>query len=191
MTNCNSAPTPFLSRVKLEDGGETPMVDITLYRQLVGILLYLTHSRPDLSYAVGTVSRFMQEPHELHWKFAKCILRYIQGTITFGIHYAADSTLDLIGFTDSDCAGDSIDRNSTSGYSLSLGFGPICWSSKKQAAIALSSAKAEYRGVVNITIQDMWLQHFLTELGIQFHWSIVIWCDNQSTLKFWRDQVQR
>jgi hypothetical protein len=74
MTDYKSASTPFLSGVKLEDGGETPLVDNTLYKQLVGIFLYLTHSRPDLSYAVGTVSRFMQEPHELHWKAAKCIL---------------------------------------------------------------------------------------------------------------------
>jgi hypothetical protein len=191
MTDCKSSLTPFLSGVKLEDGRETPLVDNTLYRQLVGSLLYLTHSRPDLSYAVGAVSRFMQELHELHWKDAKCILRYVQGTITFGIHYATDSTLDLIGFTDSDWAGDNTDRKSTSGYSLSLGFGPICWSSKKQVAISLSSTEAEYRGVVNITIQAMWLQHFLTELGIQFHQSIVIWCDNQSTLKFCRDPVQR
>ena len=102
MTNCKSSPTPFLSRVKLEDGGETPLVDITLYRQLVRIFLYLTHSRPDLSYEVGVVSRFMKEPHELHWKAAKHILRYVQGTITFGINYVVVYTLDLIGFTDSD-----------------------------------------------------------------------------------------
>jgi hypothetical protein len=144
--------------------------------------LYLTHSRLDLSYAVGTISRFMQELHELHWKVAKCILRYVLGTITFWIHYAVDSTLDLIGFTDSDWAGDSIDRKSTYGYSLSLGSGPIYCSRKKKVAIALSSSEAEYIGVVNTNIQAMWLQHFLTELGIQFHWSIVIWCDNQSTL---------
>jgi hypothetical protein len=74
MTDCKSAPTPFLSGVKLEDGGETPLVESTLYKQLVGSLLYFTHSRLDLSYAVGTVSRFTQEPHELHWKEAKCIL---------------------------------------------------------------------------------------------------------------------
>eukprot|EP00253_Pinus_taeda_P010620 PITA_10620 len=92
---------------------------------------------------------------------------------------------------DSDWAGDNIDRKSTSGYSLSLGSSPICWSSKKQAAIALSSVEAEYRGVVNITIQALWLQHFLTELGIQFCQPIVIWCANQSTLKFCRDPVQR
>jgi hypothetical protein len=74
MTDCKSSLTPFLSGVRLEDGRDTPLVENTLYKQLVGSLLYLTHSRPDLSYAVGAVSRFMQEPHELHWKVAKCIL---------------------------------------------------------------------------------------------------------------------
>jgi hypothetical protein len=169
MTDCKSALTPFLSGVKLEDGKDTPLVDNTLYIQLVGSLLYLTHSRPHLSYAVGTVSRFIQKPHELHRKDAKHILRYVHGTngtITFGINYAIDSTLDLIGFIDYDWVGDSTDRKSTSGYSLSLGSRPICWSSKKQAAISLSSVEVEYRGVVNITIQAMWLQHFLTELVI-------------------------
>ena len=131
MADCKPAPTPFLSGVRLEDGGDTPLVDSTLYRQLVGSLLYLTHSRPDLSYAVGAVSRYMQEPHELHWNAAKCILRYVQGTITFRIHYAAGTTLNLLCFIDSDWAADNIDRKSTSGYSLSIGSSPICWSSKK------------------------------------------------------------
>eukprot|EP00253_Pinus_taeda_P019211 PITA_19211 len=191
MSDCKPTATPFLSGIKLENGKDTPLVDCTLYRQLVGSLLYLTHSRPDLSYAVGAVSRYMQEPHELHWNAAKRILRYVQGTITYGIHYAATCSLNLIGFTDSDWAGDTIDRKSTSGYVLSLGSGPICWSSKKQTAIALSSAEAEYRGVVNATIQEIWLQHFLSELGISVHYPTVIWCDNQSTLKFCRDPVQR
>eukprot|EP00253_Pinus_taeda_P028107 PITA_28107 len=151
MTDCKPAPTPFLSGVRLEDGG----------------------------------------PHELHCNAAKRILRYVQGTITFGIHYAKGTALNLLGFTDSDWAGDNIDRKSTFEYSLSLGSRPICWSSKKQVAISLSLAEAEYRGVVNITIEALWLQHFLTELGVQFHQPIVIWCDNQSTLKFCRDPVQR
>ena len=102
MTDCKPAPTPFLSGVRLEDGGDTPLVDSTLYRQLVGSLLYLTHSRPDLSYAVGAVSRYMKEPHELHWNAAKRILRYVQGTITFGIHYVAGTALNLVGFTNFD-----------------------------------------------------------------------------------------
>eukprot|EP00253_Pinus_taeda_P032543 PITA_32543 len=83
---------------------------------------------------------------------AKRILRYVQDTITFGSHYAAGTALNILGFTDSNWAGNSIDPKSTSGYSLSLGSSPICWSSKKQATIALSSVEAEYRGVFNITI---------------------------------------
>eukprot|EP00253_Pinus_taeda_P030993 PITA_30993 len=105
-----------------------------------------------LEYGVGAVSRYMQEPHELHWNAAKCILQYVQGTVTFEIPYVAGTALNLLGFTDSDWVGDNTDRKSTSRYSFSLGSSPICWSSKKQAVIALSSAEAEYRGVVNITI---------------------------------------
>jgi hypothetical protein len=191
MTDCKSSPTPFLSGLKLEDGGETPMVDSTLYIKLVGNLLYLTHSRPDLSYAVGAVSKFMQEMHELHWKATKCILRYVQGTITFGIHYATDSTLDLMGLLIPTGLAIALIASPHLVTHSVLVMGPIYWSRKKQAAISLSSTEAEYRGVVNITIQAMWLQHFLTELGIQFHRSIVIWCDNQSTLKFCRDLFQR
>jgi hypothetical protein len=93
--------------------------------------------------------------------------------------------------TDYDWDDNKIDHKSTYGYSLSLCSGPICWSSKKKYFIALSSTEVEYRGVVNITIQDMWLQHFLTKLGIQFHLSIIIWCDNQSTLKLYRYLVHK
>lgn len=125
MKDYTSSPTPFVCGVRLEEGKDTILVNNTLYRQLVGSLLYLTHCRPDLLYVVGAVSRFMQKPHELHWKATKRILRYIQGTITFGIYYAEDFSLDLIGFTDSDWASDSIDRKSTSGYSPSLVLGPI------------------------------------------------------------------
>jgi hypothetical protein len=144
----------------------------------VGSLLYLTHSRPDLSYAVEVFYRFMQEMHELCWKDAKHILRYVEGTINFGMHYATNSTLYLIRFTDSNWVGDRTNRKSTSGYSLSIGSRTIYWSIKKHAIISLSSVEVEYRGVDNITSQAMWLQHFLTKLGIQFHQSIVISCDN-------------
>jgi hypothetical protein len=80
MTNCKSSTPPFFSGVHLEDGRDTPVMDNILYRQLVGSLLYLTHTRSNLSYPVGVVSRYMQELHELHWKATKCILRYIQVT---------------------------------------------------------------------------------------------------------------
>ena len=89
----------------------------------------------------------MHEPHELHWKEAKIILHYVQGTIDYGIHYASRAQLDLLGFTDSDWAGDGNDRKSSSGFLFLIGSRAICWSSKKQATLALSSVEAEYRGM--------------------------------------------
>ena len=77
MDDCKAASFPFLSGLRLEEGGSTPLVDNTLYKQLIGSLFYLTHSRPYLPYVVSVVARFMQEPHELHWKAAKCILHFV------------------------------------------------------------------------------------------------------------------
>jgi hypothetical protein len=138
--------------------------------------MYLTHTHPDISYAVGEISIYIQEPHDIHLKAAKHILRYVQGTMSYGIHYEVGCELDLIGSIDSYWVGDDIDRKSTSWYTLSLGLGPICWLSKKQSTIYLSFVEAEYRGVVNCVIQALWLHHFLTDLGIQFHYPTVIWC---------------
>ena len=86
MEDYKATPCPFLSGIRLEEGGSTPLVDNTLYRQLIGSLMYLTHSRPNISYVVSVAARYMQEPHELHWKEAKRILHYVQGTIDYGIH---------------------------------------------------------------------------------------------------------
>ena len=85
----------------MEEGGSTPLVDSTLYRQLINILLYLNNSRRDLSYIVSVVSRFMQETHELDWRVAKRIFHNVHGTREFGIHYSVDAHLDMVGFTDS------------------------------------------------------------------------------------------
>ena len=126
MTTC-----PFLLGVKLGDFGSSPLVDNSLYRKLVGSLLYLTHSRPELAYVVGVVARYMQDPHEIHWKDAKRILHYVQGTKHFRIHYVASSPLELVGFTNSNWVGDSTEKNYTSGYVFMLSHGPIFWSSKK------------------------------------------------------------
>eukprot|EP00253_Pinus_taeda_P020080 PITA_20080 len=119
MEDCKPAPSPFQSGVKLSVTCTSPEVDATLYRQLVGKILYLTHTRPDLSFAVGLVARFIAKASPL-----------------------------LVGFTDSDWVGDPDDRKSTIGYVFTLGSGPITWACKKQGAISLSSAEAVYRGVV-------------------------------------------
>ena len=107
MTDCKATSFPFLSGIRLEEGGSKPLVDSKLYIQLIGILLYLNHSKPYFSYVVSVVSRFMQEPHKFHWKEVKSNLHYVQCTRDFGIHYSNDAQLDLVGFIDSDWAGDS------------------------------------------------------------------------------------
>jgi len=152
--------------------------------------LYLTHTRPDLSFAVGLVARFLQNPRESHWKAAKRILRYVRGTIQFGIHYSAKATPLLVGFTDSDWAGDPDDRKSTAGYVFTLGSGPITWACKKQAAISLSSAEAEYRGAVEASKEALWLRQILSELGFEQQHPTTLWCDNQSAIQLCKDPVQ-
>jgi hypothetical protein len=118
----------------------------------------LNHTHPDLSFVVGLVAQYMQTPHEIHWKVAKRILRYVHGTIQFEIHYSSGGTPLLVGFTDSDWANDPDDRKSTAGYVFSLGSGPVTWAYKKQHAIALSSAEVEYRAVVNASQEALWLR---------------------------------
>ena len=122
----------------------------------------MTHSRPDLSFAVGRVARYMQT-HESHWKAAKIILQYIRGTIQFGIHYSTGGEPLLVGFTDLYWVDDPDDRKCTAGYVFSLGFGPVTWDCKKQQALALSSAKAEYRAAVNASQEALWLRQILSE----------------------------
>ena len=103
------------------------MVDITLYRKLVGSLLYLTHTRPDLSYVVSTVEKHMYQAHNIHWNVAKIILQYVQGSNKFGVHYKASSSFQPGGFFYLDWAGDPIDRKLTSGFVFMFVEGPIFW----------------------------------------------------------------
>ena len=111
MIDFKATTFPFISFIKLEEGGSTPLVDSTLYKQFIRILLYLTHSRQVLYYDMSIATRYMQDPHEMHWKETKCILHYVQDTREFGIHYSSGARLDMTGFTNLDWASDSTDRN--------------------------------------------------------------------------------
>eukprot|EP00253_Pinus_taeda_P031205 PITA_31205 len=96
----------------------------------------------------------------------------------------------LVGFTDSDWAGDADDRKSTAGYVFTLGSGPITWACKKQAAISLSSAEAEYRGAVEASKEALWLRQILSEFGFEQQHPSTLWCDNQSAIQLCKDPVQ-
>ena len=132
----------------------------------------MTHTQPDISYAVSIEYRHMDKPHEIHWMEEKIISRFVQGTKTHGIHYVAQSSLELVGFTDCDWEADNTNRKSN--YEYMLAYIPIIWSSKNQCAISLSSTEAEYRGAMNVATQCLWLQGILGEFGIESRNSIVI-----------------
>eukprot|EP00253_Pinus_taeda_P019682 PITA_19682 len=144
MQNSKAVVTPTVVGLKLTKEDNNKDFDPKLYKSIVGILMYLTATRPDIMHAVSLISRFMERPKETHWQAAKRILRYVNGTKGFGTLYSSSESFMLTGYTDSDWAGSVDDRKSTSEYVFHMGSGAISWASKKQPVVALSTAEAEY-----------------------------------------------
>jgi hypothetical protein len=131
-------------RLKLSKDRSGEPVDATMYRSLVGGLRYLVHSRPNIAFAVGFVSRFMEKPTTEHLVAVKQLLRYIAGTRSFGCVLTSSGELELVGYSDADWAGDPDDRRSTTGSLFMIGGSPVTWQSQKQKAVALSTCEAQY-----------------------------------------------
>lgn len=132
----------------------------------------------------------MEKPTEQHLLAAKQILRYVQGTLDFGIQYKRDrEAVELEGFVDSDYAGDGDDRRSTSGYVFMLGGGAVSWSSKKQPIVTLSTTEAEYVAAANGACQAVWMRNILEEIGFAQEDFTTLWCDNSSAIKLSRNPV--
>jgi hypothetical protein len=144
LEDCKLAKIPVATNIRLGKDEAGKSVDISLYRAIIGSLLYLTASRPDIMHAVCLCARYQADPKESHYIAFKRILRYIKNTIHLGIWYGRTSNFDLVGYTDSDFAGDRVDRKSTSGTCQFLGESLVSWSSRKQCSVALSTAEAEY-----------------------------------------------
>ena len=161
MKECNPVGTPAEFGLKLNKDHEGKKVDNTIYKQIVGSLMYLTTTRPDIMYSVSLISRYMENPTEKHLLAAKRILRYLQGTKDCGVFYKKGTRSDLIRFTDSDYAGDQDDRKSTSGYVFMLGSGAISWSSKKQTIVTLSSIDVEFVVATSCACQAIWLKKII------------------------------
>ncbi|GKD00115.1 ribonuclease H-like domain-containing protein, partial [Tanacetum coccineum] len=160
MVNCNPSRTPVDTESKLGGNGDL-VSDPTLYRSLAGSLQYLTFTRPDISYAVQQVCLYMHDPREPHFAALKRILRYIRGTLAYGLQLVSSSTTDLVAYSDSDWGGCPTTRLSTSGYCVFLGNNLLFWSSKRQPTLSRSSAEAEYRGVANDVAETCWLRNLL------------------------------
>lgn len=165
MGTCNPCATPMEARLKLSKQSTSPAVDATEYRSLIGSLRYLMNTRPDMAFAVGYLSRFMENPRQEHLAAMKHLLRYVAGTIDYGLVYTSgDTEFNLVGYSDSDMAGDIDDRKSTSGIIYFLGGNPVAWQSQKQRVVALSSCEAEYIAGAAAACQGVWLRRLLQDV---------------------------
>jgi hypothetical protein len=148
------------------------------YRELVGCLNYVaTRTRPDIAFAVSTLCRFMANSGQQHWNAAKLVLRYLKGTSSFGIKYS--DTSDIVGYADSNFAGDSDARRSTTGLMFLVSSGPVCWKSQMQKSTALPALEAEYMALCGAIRKVTWIYSILKELNLAESKPISIFDDNQ------------
>ena len=190
MEGCNSAHTPMEERLKLSRESTEEKVDPTEYRRIVGSLRYLVHTRPDLAFAVGFVSRFMELPTKEHMMAVKRILRYVAGTTHYGLHYRRKTKeAGLIGYSDSDLAGDIDTRKSTSGSLFFLGNCLVSWQSLKQRVVAMSSCEAEYVAATTAATQGIWLARLLGELQGRKAETVELKVDSKSAIALAKNPV--
>jgi hypothetical protein len=192
MTGCNPCTIPMDPRLQLTKETAGAPVDPSRYRSIIGSLRYLVNTRPDIAFAVGMVSRFMEAPRDEHWQAVKQILRYLAGTAGHGCVYGAGARRlqSLVGFSDSDHAGDRNDRKSTTGIVFFLGGNLITWDSQKQKVVALSSCEAEYIAAAAAACQGVWLSRLLAELvGDGTAEKFKLFVDNQSAIELSKNPV--
>ena len=188
-TNFKRALTPLPLNLKLSrDDGEL-LPDATPYRSLIGKLNFLTHTRPDISYAVQTLSQFMQNPRTTHLQALHHVLAYINHTKGQGILLQATPTLTLQAFSDSDWGSCPDTRKSLTSYVLLLGSSPISWKSKKQSTISKSSSEAEYRAMAQAAAEVTWVVRLLDEMGAANLQPVTLHCDNQSAIHIGKNPV--
>jgi hypothetical protein len=166
--------------VDLNKGGKS--VDQKAYWSMIGSLLYLCASRPDIMLSVCMCARYQSGPKECHLVVVKRILRYLVSTPCFGIWYPKGSTFDLIGYSNSDYARCKVDRKSTSGTCQFLGRSLVSWSSKKQTSVVLSTAEAEYVVVGQCCAQLLWMRQTLRDFGYNLS-KVPLLCDNESAIR--------
>jgi len=160
------------------------------YQRLVGRLIYLCHTRPDICYAVSVVSRYMHDPRTGHMEAVYQILRYLKGTPGKGLWFKANQHLNLEGYCDADWASSKDDRRSTSRYFVFVGGNLVSWRSKKQAVVSRSTAEAEYRAMALALCEIMWLKGLLKELQVLKNETMLLHCDNVAAINIANNPVQ-
>ncbi|CAM8886635.1 unnamed protein product [Rhodiola kirilowii] len=179
------ANTPLEEGYKVSREGEIedrPFEDFKQYRRMVGKLIYLTISGPDICFAVNKVSQHMQAPKMHHWHMVERVLRYLKGSPGQGIWMGCSGSTEIVGYCDADCVGDRVDRKSTTGFCTFIGGNLVTWKSKKQKVISCSSAEAEYRAMRKLTNELIWIKALLKDLNIESLTPITMHCDNQAAI---------
>jgi hypothetical protein len=176
-----------LRDLDLDTGGKS--VDQKVYRSMIGCLLYLCASRPDIMLFVCMCARFQANPKEVHLRVVKRIMRYLVYTPMFGLWYPKGSTFDLIGYFDVDWAGCKIDRKSTSGTCQFLWRSLVSWASKKQNYVALSTAEAEYIAAGHCCAQLLWMRQTLRDYGYKLS-KVPLLCDTESAIRMADNPVE-
>ena len=189
LESASSVRTLMSPNVKLTVDLLRKSIDHSLYRSMIGSLLYLTASRPDISYNVGVCARYQANPKESHMTALQRIIKYVKTTAEFGVWYSKDTSDVLARYFDADWAGNADDRKSTSGDCFYVGNNLVSWMSKKQNSISLSTAKAEYIVAGSCCTQLLWMQKLLHDYGIcQEH--LTIYCDNTSVINISKNLIQ-
>ena len=189
LSDVKPASTPMPTKCQLDIDPNGKAVDQKVYRSMIGSLLYLCASRPDIMLSVGICARFQAAPKESHFVAVKQIFRYLAHTPNFGLWYPRGANFKLEGYTDSDWAGDKVDRKSTSGGCQFLGCSLVSWSSKKQSCVSLSSTEAEYVAAGSCCAQLLWMRQTLKDYGVTCD-KVPLWCDNESAIKISLNPVQ-
>ncbi|CAM8929758.1 unnamed protein product [Rhodiola kirilowii] len=188
MESSKTRATPMSPNDTLGRDETSPRVDPTLYRGMIGSLLYLTASRSDILFSVCLCARFQADPRETYVKAVKKILRYLKGTDDLCLFYPRGGELRLAAYTDADYTGCKTDRKSTSGMTQYLGPCLISWESKKQSSIALSTAEAEYIAVTACCAQLLWIRQQLSDYGVITNCAKIL-CDNTSAINISKNLV--
>jgi hypothetical protein len=182
MADAKPIKTPMALNGHLDLNEEGKSVDQKVYRSMIGSLLYLYASRPDIMLTVCMCARFQAHPKECHLIAVKRILRYLGHTPNLRLWYPKGSTFDLLGYSDSDYAGCKVDRKSTTGTCQFLGRSLVSWSSKKQNSVASSTTEAEYVAADACCAQLLWMKQTLSDFGYEFS-KIPFLCENKSSIK--------
>ena len=190
MLGCKLANTPIKMNHKLCEDMDQEPTNKEQYQHLVGRLIYLAHTRPNIAYAVSVVSQFMHSPSVFHKNAVDRILRYLKSALGKWLTFSKNRDLEVVGYTDTDWAGSVTDRRSTSGYFTFVGGNLVTWRSKKQNVVSRSSAEAEYRGMAHGVCELLWIRRLLTELGFKPEKPMELHCDNKSAIDIAHNPVQ-